>query len=221
MTKTIGLVQVKGGAGRSTLATNIAGMIAESRKVALIDCDLPQGTSASWYAIRKSIGKEGALTIAMAQNHDDLLQQWKQLSEKNDFIVIDAPPRIAEMTKVALIVSDISIVPIGPSLADIWATSDLLSTIQLAKEHKPNLNVKVIWNKFRATTTSAQALSEAAKKELGLKTFTNNLGYRVAYIDAYGEGLTVLEWRDKNARNEMRRLGEELEGILKSKFLEK
>ena len=221
MTKTIGLVQVKGGAGRSTLATNIAGMIAESRKVALIDCDLPQGTSASWYAIRKSIGKEGALTIAMAQNHDDLLQQWKQLSEKNDFIVIDAPPRIAEMTKVALIVSDISIVPIGPSLADIWATSDLLSTIQLAKEHKPNLNVKVIWNKFRATTTSAQALSEAAKKELGLKTFTNNLGYRVAYIDAYGEGLTVLEWRDKNARNEMRRLGEELEGILKSKFLKK
>ena len=221
MTKTIGLVQVKGGAGRSTLATNIAGMIAESRKVALIDCDLPQGTSASWYAIRKSIGKEGALTIAMAQNHDDLLQQWKQLSEKNDFIVIDAPPRIAEMTKVALIVSDISIVPIGPSLADIWATSDLLSTIQLAKEHKPNLNVKVIWNKFRATTTSAQALSEAAKKELGLKTFTNNLGYRVAYIDAYGEGLTVLEWRDKTARNEMKMLGAELEGILKSKFLKK
>lgn len=221
MTKTIGLVQVKGGAGRSTLATNIAGMIAESRTVALIDCDLPQGTSASWYAIRKSIGKEGALTIAMARNHDDLLQQWKQLSEKNDFIVIDAPPRIAEMTKVALIVSDVSIVPIGPSLADIWATSDLLSTIRLAKEHKSNLNVKVIWNKFRATTASAQALSEAAKKELGLKTFTNNLGYRVAYIDAYGEGLTVLEWRDKNARNEMRRLGEELEGILKSKFLEK
>lgn len=221
MTKTIGLIQVKGGAGRSTLATNIAGMIAESKTVALIDCDLPQATSASWYAIRKSIGKEGALTIAMAKDHGELVQQWKHLSEKNDFVVIDAPPRIAEMTKAALILSDVSIVPVGPSLADIWATSDLLSTIRLAKEHKPNVNVKIVWNKFRATTTSAQALSESAKKELGLKTFTNTLGYRVAYIDAYGEGLTVLEWRDKNARNEMKMLGAELEGILKSKFLKK
>jgi chromosome partitioning protein len=221
MTKTIGLIQVKGGAGRSTLATNIAGMIAESKTVALIDCDLPQATSASWYAIRKSIGKEDSLTIAMAKDHGELVQQWKHLSEKNDFVVIDAPPRIAEMTKAALILSDVSIVPVGPSLADIWATSDLLSTIRLAKEHKPNVNVKIIWNKFRATTTSAQALSESAKKELGLKTFTNTLGYRVAYIDAYGEGLTVLEWRDKNARNEMKMLGAELEGILKSKFLKK
>jgi chromosome partitioning protein len=221
MTKTIGLIQVKGGAGRSTLATNIAGMIAETKTAALIDCDLPQATSASWYAIRKSIGKEGALTIAMAKDHGELVQQWKNLSGKNDFIVIDAPPRIAEMTKAALILSDVSIVPVGPSLADIWATSDLLSTIRLAKEHKPNVNVKIIWNKFRATTTSAQALSESAKKELNLKTFTNTLGYRVAYIDAYGEGLTVLEWRDKNARNEMKMLGTELEGILKSKFLKK
>jgi chromosome partitioning protein len=140
----------------------------------------------------------------------------QHLSEKNDFVVIDAPPCIAEMTKATLILSDVSIVPVGPSLADIWATSDFLSTIRLAKELKPSVNVKIIWNKFRASTTSAQALSESAKEELGLKTFTNALGYRVAYIDAYGEGLTVLEWRDKNARNEMKMLSAELEGILKS-----
>jgi sugar (pentulose or hexulose) kinase len=39
-------------------------------------------------------------------------------------------------------------------------------------------------------------------------------GGAYAYIDAYGEGLTVLEWRDKNARNEMKMLSAELEGIL-------
>ncbi len=188
MTKTIGFIQVKGGAGRSTLATNIAGMIAESKTVALIDCDLPQATSASWYAIRKSIGKEGALTIAMAKNHDELVQKWKYLSAEHDFVVIDAPPRIAEMTKVALILSDLSLIPVGPSLADIWATSDLLSTIQLAKEHKPGVNAKIIWNKFRPTIKSAQLLAQAAKKELGLKVLKNTLGYRVAYSDAYGEG---------------------------------
>ena len=45
--KTIGIVQVKGGAGRSTVATTIAGELAKGATVALVDCDQPQGTSAS------------------------------------------------------------------------------------------------------------------------------------------------------------------------------
>ncbi|MEP6607038.1 MAG: AAA family ATPase [Nitrosospira sp.] len=219
MAKTLGLIQVKGGVGRSTLATNIAGMIAETKTVALIDCDLPQATSASWYAIRKSIGKERALTIAMAKDQSELAKQWKHLSEQNDFVVIDAPPRIAEMTMATLILSDLSLIPIGPSLTDIWATSDLFSTIQLGKAQKPSVNAKIIWNKFRPTIKSAQLISQTTKEEFGLKALNSTLGYRVAYIDAYDEGLTVLEWRDKTARKEMRMLGEELERILNAKFL--
>lgn len=47
-------------------------------------------------------------------------------------------------------------------------------------------------------------------------SLVDGMGGAYAYIDAYGEGLTVLEWRDKNARNEMKMLSAELEGILKS-----
>jgi chromosome partitioning protein len=55
MTKTIGIIQVKGGAGRSTVATNLAGELAKKGKTVLIDCDMPQGTSASWYALSSTL----------------------------------------------------------------------------------------------------------------------------------------------------------------------
>jgi chromosome partitioning protein len=46
MTKIIGLVQVKGGAGRPTVSTNLAGELSKSGKIAHIDYDIPQETIA-------------------------------------------------------------------------------------------------------------------------------------------------------------------------------
>ena len=218
MAQIIGVIQVKGGAGRSTVATNLAGMMAASgKKVALIDCDMPQATSASWYSIRKANNKHGSLTIATAADHTQLITEIERFNQDQDIIIIDAPPRIAEITKVALILSNICIVPLGASLADIWATSDLLSTIDQAKEHKSDVNVRILWNKFRPSTKSAKDLSLEVKEQLKLKELGTKLGYRVAYSDAFGEGLTVTEWTDKTARDEMLMLGVELNHLLKRK----
>lgn len=218
MAHIIGIIQVKGGAGRSTIATNLAGMMAATgKKVALIDCDMPQATSASWYSVRAANNKQGSLTMATAADHVQLVAAIERLNADQDLIIIDAPPRIAEITRVALILSGMCIVPLGASLADIWATSDLLTTIEQAKKHKPNVNVRILWNKFRASTKSANDLSLEVKNKLNLKQLGTKLGYRVAYSDAFGEGLTVLEWTDKAAKDEMLMLGVELEHLLKIK----
>ena len=217
MAQIIGVIQVKGGAGRSTIATNLAGMMAAHKRVALIDCDMPQATSASWYSIRKANNKHGSLTIATAADHTQLIAEIERLNADQDIIIIDAPPRIAEITRVALILSNMCIVPLGASLADIWATSDLLATIGQAKEHKPNVNVRILWNKFRPSTKSAKDLSLEVKEQLKLKELGTKLGYRVAYSYAFGEGLTVTEWTDKTARDEMLMLGVELNHLLKRK----
>ena len=222
MAHIIGIIQVKGGAGRSTVATNLAGMMAASgKRVSLIDCDIPQATSASWYSVRKSNNKQGSLTIATATDHTQLIAEIERLNADQDIIIIDAPPRIAEITKVALILSDLCIVPLGASLADIWATSDLITTIEQAKQHKPDVNVRIVWNKFRPSTKSAKDLSLEVKEKLNLKELGTKLGYRVAYSDAFGEGLTVTEWTDKTARDEMLMLGIELEHLLKMKSTRK
>lgn len=218
MAQIIGIIQVKGGAGRSTIAVNLAGMMASNNKrVALIDCDIPQATAASWYLVRKASNKQGSLTIATAANHNELIKEIERLNTDNDLIIIDAPPRIAEITKVALILSNLCIVPLGASLADIWATADLLTTIEQAKKHKSDINIKILWNKFRQSTKSAKNLSLEVKEQLKIKELDTKIGYRVAYSDSFGEGLTVTEWTDKTARDEMLMLGIELENLLKMK----
>lgn len=214
MAKIISLIQVKGGAGKSTIATNLVGLIEQKKKVTLIDCDLPQATSASWSAIRN-----GRFTTVIAEDHLQLAKLVEEINEKNDFIVIDAPPRMAEITKVALILSDLSLIPLGASAAEIWATSDLLKMVVAARTHKPSVNVRIIWNRFRAATRSAQELSDAAHKELHLKELKTRLGYRVAYQEALARGMTVTEWNDKIAKVEMISLAKEIEKILKTKFI--
>ena len=217
MAKVIGVIQVKGGVGRSTIATNIAGVMALKNKTALIDCDMPQGTSASWYSIREQQGKTGSLTAATAKDHKELVQQVERLSADHQLIIIDCPPRIAEITRAALILSDLCLIPIGASAPEIWATSDLLTTIEEAKKIKPAVDARLIWNRYRATTSSAQELSTAVHIGLGLAELKTKIGMRVAYSDALARGMTVLEWTDKAARDEIGQIATEVAQILRTR----
>lgn len=212
----VGIIQVKGGTGKSTLVTNLAGMMAIKKKVALIDADMPQATSASWASIRQ----QENITTVTATNHLQLISEIERFNESHDFIIIDAPPRIAEITKAILMLSHLCLVPLGASAAEIWATTDLLEITNAAKAHKSNIDVRIVWNRFRASTRSATELSKAAHKELKLKEFKSKIGYRVAYSEALARGMTAIEWPDKEARKELKAFGREMEHILRTKFME-
>jgi chromosome partitioning protein len=217
MTQIVGIIQVKGGVGRSTIATNLAAVCSLKKPTALIDCDLPQGTSASWYAVRKAEVPPTNLTLATARDYRELVMQARELSHEHRYIIIDAPPRIAEMTRAIIIMSTLSLVPLGASAAEIWSTADLVQTIDEARRLRPDIDVRIVWNRFRSYTREAVDLSEAARKELGLKELVTRLGYRVAYSEALARGLSVDEWLDKNAHAEILALAAEVKGILKEK----
>ena len=131
--------------------------------------------------------------------------------------MLDGPPRIAEMTRAALILSHLALIPLSASAAEIWATSDLLGTIQEAKQVKPIVDARLIWTRFRGSTKSAQELSAAAQRELGLKEIKSKLGYRVAFSEALARGLTVAEWPDRTARVEMQAVCNEISQIVRGK----
>lgn len=210
--KTIGIIQVKGGAGRSTVSTNLAGELSKLGKTVLIDCDMPQGTSASWFAVRQQKGKDGNLVADTATNHRELVAKMQQYAYA-DYIVLDGPPRIAELTRAILVLADICLVPVGASAAEIWATNDLLELIEEAKKVKP-VNTRMVWTRYRPHTRLAQGLTELATKELGLLALGTSLGMRVAYMEALGEGLTVAELTDASAKVEARFLTEEVQRLL-------
>jgi len=211
--QTIGIIQVKGGAGRSTVSTNLAGELAKQGKTVLIDCDMPQGTSASWFAVRQHAGKAGNLIADTAIDHRELVTKVEQHQDA-DYIVLDGPPRIAEITRVILVLADLCIVPVGASVAEIWATNDLLALIEEAKKVK-SITARMIWTRYRPHTRLAQDLTEMATRELGLVALSTSLGLRVAYMEALGEGLTVAEMSERSAKAEARQLTKEVQKLLR------
>ena len=215
MTQIVGIIQVKGGVGRSTIATNLAAVFSEKAPTALIDCDLPQGTSASWYEVRKSELPPTNLTLATVHDYRELITRARELSPDHRYLIIDAPPRIAEMTRAIIVMSTLCLVPLGASAAEIWSTADLVETINAARVFRADIDVRIVWNRFRAHTREAVELSEAARKELGLRELATRLGYRVAYSEALARGLAVSEWLDKTAHAEVAELASEVKGILK------
>jgi chromosome partitioning protein len=215
MADIIGVIQVKGGVGRSTIATNLAAIFSAAGPTTLIDCDLPQGTSASWYATRKTGTASGDLTLAVARDHVELVEKAAELNDSQRYIIIDAPPRIAALTRAIVILSRISLIPLGASAAEIWSTADLLQTLDDARKYKTDIDARIVWNRFRAYTREAQELSEAVHREMKLKELDARLGFRVAYSEALARGLSVAEWPDKTAQEEMGALVDEVRGILK------
>jgi chromosome partitioning protein len=217
MADIVGVIQVKGGVGRSTIATNLAAILSAAGPTTLIDCDLPQGTSASWYATRESGAASGNLTLALARDHVELVDKAAELNETQRYIIIDAPPRIAALTRAIIILSRLSLIPLGASAAEIWSTADLLQTLDDARKHKQDVDARIVWNRFRAYTREAQELSEAVRREMKLKELDARLGFRVAYSEALARGLSVAEWPDKTAQEEMTALVDEVRGILGGK----
>lgn len=213
-TKTIGVVQVKGGAGRSTLATTLAGEFAKVGKAALIDCDMPQGTSSSWASLRQAALGSSVLGAFTASNHRDLVTLSGRLAGTIEWAVLDGGPRIAETTRAILALSDLVLVPVGASPAEIWATSDVIPLIEEARKVRP-VDARLVWTRFRAHTRLAMDLETQAGKELGLKPLRSKLGFRVAYAEALGDGSTAAEMGDALAREEVEALLGEIRRILK------
>jgi chromosome partitioning protein len=218
MTQIVGVVQVKGGVGRSTIATNLAAIFSVKKPTALIDCDLPQGTSASWFAVRMLEQRSGGnLTLATARDYRELVVRARELATEHSYLIIDAPPRLAEMTRAIVIMSTLSLVPLGASAAEIWSTADLLTTIGAARHYRSDIDARIVWNRFRGYTREALEISDAARQELGLGELMTRLGYRVAYSEALARGLSADEWQDRSAQGEILALAAEVLGILKEK----
>ena len=219
MAKILGVTQVKGGTGRSTVATTLAGELSKNARTVLIDCDMPQGTSASWFAVRQEAGLTdsllGSLVADTAMSHRELVDKVEQYSDA-DYIVIDGPPRLSEITRATLVLADLCLVPVGASRAEIWATTDIVELIRQAENIK-KVDARMIWTRYRQRTKLTQELTGLANGELGLEPLTTTLGMRGSYIEALGDGRTAAELPDLIARLEVRSLTAEVQKLLRRK----
>lgn len=205
MAKVITIAALKGGSSRSTLATNLAGALSQSKPTLLVDLDTPQHTSASWVAVRQASDTSEALTAKAISNYEDLLPVIQQ--QKQGFVVIDTAPRLAENSRAAVLIADLVLVPCSPEVATLWALQDTLDVIKQARKERPSIKARLVWVRVRQTSATAELQATAAAEFKSIKAMKATLGYRQSYQTALGDGSTVLEQtKDRLGKKELSEL---------------
>ncbi|MET0333627.1 MAG: ParA family protein [Rhizobacter sp.] len=172
----------KGGVGKSTLSTNVAGLLAhQGHAVMLGDVDRQQ-SARTWLKLRP----EGVPAITgwdVAQ--DDIVRPPKGTTH----VVLDTPAglhgkRLEQVLKIA----DKIIVPLQPSIFDIHATHDFIR--ELVKSRRSDkVEVGVVGMRIREGTISADQLrSFLGTLETPVVTFLRDTQN---YVHLAARGLTL------------------------------
>jgi chromosome partitioning protein len=220
----------KGGAGKSTLATNFAVALAQKGDCVLLDTDFPQHTGAKWAAVReharkldppdRSPGLAQALRrltslapVQVFQRAGDIHDAVKDLACRYDHVVIDAGGRDSPELRSAMLACDVLVSPIPPSQADLWTVKNANEIVRNARAL--NRRLRAYWVLNRVSTNprvhEAEDAQELLRRDGAALDITRAIVCdRKSYRDVVAEGLSVLEWDDRKAAGEFENLIQEV-----------
>lgn len=176
----------KGGVGKSTLAVHLAIWLHDQGfRVALVDADT-QLSSSQWIA-----EAEPLITLRTVDDPDNCLSEVQQLSSRHDFVVGDGPGGIDDVSRAMLLLADLALFPITPSILDLRSVQQATTILRFAQTiNSGRPTGRIVLNKMRTRDTISRELTVAAK-ELGVEVAATLIRDLQAYRDAAQQGTTV------------------------------
>jgi len=196
--RTIAFVTQKGGAGKSTLASNIS-VAAENagERVFVIDLD-PLQSLVKWSKLR------GQSDIAVEHIPASKLVKSLEALEKKGvtLVVIDAPGEDSENLAAAIRAADLCVIPARPNVFDLWA-----SEVTRAKVKEAGKEYIFLLNQIPPAQQSARVEQGAKALQAMGGLLAPMVSARVDYQEAARHGLGVAELHPSSvAAQEMREL---------------
>ena len=182
------VINQKGGAGKTTLAMNLAAGLARRGKTLVLDLD-PQGSSLQWASMGQTPFPATVENIGGEWNARTLHQNYQAYQH----MVLDCPPSLESHASLqALRACDVALIPVLPSPIDLWASLKLPQEIEEARKVNPNIKAYLVLNQLEPNSALSAAMHDALL-EFGIPVLNAVIRRRAAYRSAALEGTSVFQ----------------------------
>jgi chromosome partitioning protein len=194
--RTILIANPKGGSGKTTLATNLAGYLAkQNQRVVLWDLD-QQKSSLNWLALRDpELPSISRLDLEQKASQGDM--------EKNDWLVLDSPAGIqGKNLSHALKLAHKIIVPVQPSVFDMVATRDFINRLAEEKNvQRKKYFIGIVGMRVDPRTRAASTLEQFLMQyDLPILTYLRDT---MLYVNAAFNGKSIFDLPFYQAEQEL------------------
>jgi chromosome partitioning protein len=182
--KTIAVISQKGGAGKTTIALNLAvAAVRSGHQCAVIDIDT-QASAKCWHDLRQDDAP--VVVSAQAARLPEILQTAEQNGAA--LVIIDTAPHSESAALAAARLADLVLVPCRPSLLDLKAITTTIDLSALAKTQAlAVLNTVPVRGQLKGD-------AEQVLKSYGVEMAPVTLGHRIAFVHSLTAGQGVLEY---------------------------
>ncbi len=205
----IAILNQKGGAGKTTIAVNLAHALhLAGGKVLLVDSD-PQGSARDW-----NEANEGEILPVVGLDRETLPKDLQAIKDGYDWVIIDGAPQIARLSAAAVKAADLVLIPCQPSPYDVWAAADLVDIIKARQDvtaGKPKAAF-VVSRRIQGTKLGREV--EDALHGYDLPVLKSSTSQRVAYPTTASEGQTIFIEPGGPAVKEIESIMNELQELL-------
>ncbi len=194
-TRVTAVINQKGGAGKTTLAMNLAAGLARRGETVVIDLD-PQGSSLQWASLGSAPFPATVKQIAGKWDARTLHQNYRAYRH----MVLDCPPSLDSHASLqALRACDVALIPVLPSPIDLWASLRLPQEIEEARKENRNLRAYLVLNQLEPKSALSAAMHDALA-EFGVPVLQAVIRRRAAYRGAALEGVSVYQMGSRGSQ---------------------
>lgn len=199
--KVISIVNTKGGAGKTTIAVNLAIELAnQGKRIVIFDTDGNQ--KSSFVAIENRNENPKLTAVSVVSITSASIYRDVQNYESFDYVIIDAGAGDTRIVR-AVIASahfGILLIPVVSSGLDVWGTEDTLKLVRDCRETGIDLpNVYLVNNKMPINKNSriAQEAKEPIKQlceQYQVKVLANQIHDRIIFRECITNGMSATEY---------------------------